>query len=126
MANTITVKGLTELELDLDRATSRMLPEVVSVLGRSGMNIKKGTQRRWSGMRHLAKLPGLVSYEVYHMFGGVGVEVGPRHVGQGKLANVAEFGTVNNAPRPALSPELDVEAPKTEAALDALLGRLLG
>jgi hypothetical protein len=125
VASTIRASGLTELELDLDKATSRLEPEVMAVLGRAGMNIKRGTQRRWAGMRHLRKLPGLVSYDVAHGFGKVYVEVGPQHIGQGELANVAEYGTVNNAPRPGLSPSLDEEEPKTVAALDALLGKLL-
>lgn len=125
MPNTVTVTGLTEVVVALDRATSLMQPEVAKVLGRAGMNIKQGVQRRWSGTKHLRKLPSLVSYDVYRTFGSIVVEVGPKHVGQGELANLAEFGSVNNAPRPALSPELDIEEPKTVAALDALLGVLL-
>lgn len=125
MPTSIRVSGLAELVVDLDKATSRMLPEVAAVLGKAGGNIKRDTQRRWGGMRHLPKLPGLVSYDVAHGFGKVYVEVGPEHIGQGELANVAEFGTVNNAPRPGLSPSLDEEEPKTVLALDALLAKLL-
>lgn len=126
MANSIKVTGLTEVIVDLDKATSRMLPEVAAVLGHAGMNIRNDARQRWAGMPHLRKLPGLVSYDVFMLPGSVNVEVGPRHVGQGELANFAEFGSVNNAPRPALSPALDAEAPRTVAALDALLGKLLG
>jgi hypothetical protein len=125
MGDGVTVTGLTEVKIALDQATSRMLPEVAAVLSKAGLNIKSGVQRRWSGMAHLRRLPSLVSYDVAHGFGKVYVEVGPQHVGQGELANVAEFGTVNNAPRPALSPELDIEEPKTVAALDALVDKLL-
>jgi hypothetical protein len=125
MATEIRVSGLTELKVALDKATSRLEPEVMAVLGRAGMNIKRATQQRWAGMKHLPKLPGLVSYDVAHGAGKVYVEVGPQHVGQGELANVAEFGTVNNAPRPGLSPSLDEEEPKTVAALDALVAKLL-
>jgi hypothetical protein len=125
MGDGVTVQGLTEVEIALDQATSRMLPEVVAVLGKAGLNIKSGTQRRWSGMAHLRRLPSLVSYDVWFVPGGIKVEIGPQHVGQGELANVAEFGTVNNAPRPALAPELDLEEPKTEAALAALVDKLL-
>lgn len=123
--SSIRVSGLTELKVDLDKATSRMMPEVMAVLGRAGLNIKRGTQRRWAGMRHLPKLPGLVSYDVHHIVGGVAVEVGPQHIGQGELANFVEFGSVQNQPRPGLSPSLDEEEPKTLAALDALVGKLL-
>jgi hypothetical protein len=125
VASTIRVSGVNELVVSLDRATSLMQPEVAAVLGRAGLNIKNATKRRWSGMKHLPKLPGLVSYDVFHWPGGVLVEVGPQHVGQGELANVAEYGTVNNAPRPGLSPSLDEEEPKTVVALDALVGKLL-
>jgi hypothetical protein len=125
VATSIRVSGLTELVVDLDKVTSRLEPEVMAVLGKAGLAIKRGTQRRWGRLRHLKKLAGLVSYDVAHGIGKVYVEVGPQHVGQGELANVAEFGTVNNAPIPALSPELDIEEPKTVAALDALLPKLL-
>lgn len=125
MPTSIRVSGLAELVVDLDKATSRMLPEVAAVLGRAGLNIKRDTQRRWAGMRHLPDLPGLVSYDVAHGFGKVYVEVGPQHIGQGELANIAEFGSVNNGPRPGLSPSLDEEEPKTVLALDALVVKLL-
>ncbi len=126
MAGTsIRVFGLTELIVDLDKATSRLQPEVAAGLGKAGMAIKKNTQRRWAGMKHLPKLPGLVSYDVFSVPGAVAVEVGPDHVGQGELANVAEFGTKNNAPRPGLSPSLDEEEPKVITFLDALLPKLL-
>jgi hypothetical protein len=125
MAATIKVQGATELVVALDKATSRMIPEVSAVLGKAGGNMKNDIRARWSGMRHLPKLPGLVSYDVFPWVGGIYVEVGPAHVGQGELAVFAEFGSVNNAPRPALAPALDAEAPKVEAALDALLGKLL-
>lgn len=125
MAATIRVQGLTELEVALDKATSQLPTQVQAVLGKAGTNIKTGVRRRWSGMKHLPKLPGLVSYDVSAKLGGYAVEVGPAHIGQGELANVAEFGTVNNAPRPALAPELDLEAPKVEAALAALVDKLL-
>jgi hypothetical protein len=125
MPNEIKVQGVDELGVALDAATSRMIPEVSAVLGRAGMNMKRDIQQRWSGMKHLPKLPGLVSYDVTTVIGGIQLEVGPRHIGQGELANVAEFGTVNNAPRPALAPALDAEAPKVEAALDALVDKLL-
>jgi hypothetical protein len=121
----VTVNGLTELVVTLDKAVSAMPVEVQAVLGKAGGNIKDGARRRWAGMKHLPKLPSLVSYDVYAKVGGYAVDVGPAHIGQGELANFAEFGSQNNPPRPALAPELDLEAPKAEAALAALVDRLL-
>lgn len=126
MANVVSVSGLTELEISLDKAISTMPTEVMAILGRAGFNIKKGTQRRWSGMKHLPRLPYAVSYDVTPIFTGFQLEVGAdKDKKQGALANVVEFGTVNNPPRPGLAPELDLEEPKTVAALDALVAKLL-
>lgn len=127
MATSIKVSGLTELVAQLDKATSRMLPEVSAVLGRAGLNIKKGVQQRWGGSKMAPALPFAVSYDVSYGLGGVSMEVGPdKGKRQGALGNFREFGSMHNAPTPALAPELDIEAPKTVAALDALLGKLLG
>lgn len=126
MPTSITVTGLTEVVAQLDKATSRMLPEVSAVLGKAGLAIKQGAQRRWGGMAHAPALPAAVSYDVIPGFGGVSVEVGPdKSRRQGPLGNLLEFGSMNNAPRPALAPELDLEAAKTVTFLDALLGKLL-
>jgi hypothetical protein len=85
MGDGVTVEGLAEVTIALDKATSQLLPETAAVLGKAGMNMKQGVQRRWSGMKHLRKLPSLVSYDVWYTFGGIKVEVGPRHVGQAAL-----------------------------------------
>lgn len=127
MPTSITVTGLTEVVAQLDTATSRMLPEVSAVLGKAGLNIKRGAQRRWAGLRHAPALPASVSYDVIPGFGGVSVEVGPdKSRRQGPLGNLLEFGSVNNPPHPALAPELDLEAARTVTYLDALVGKLLG
>lgn len=125
MATSIRVQGLTELVVQLDAATSKLPVEVQAVLGKAGQQMKADVRQRWSGLKHLPKLPGLVGYDVYAKIGGYAVDVGPQHVGQGELANIVEFGSVNNAPIPALSPALDTEEPKAIAALDALVARLL-
>jgi hypothetical protein len=125
MANSITVQGLTEVIVSLDKATSRLDPEVMLVLAKAGLNIKTGAVRRVSGHAHLPAYPHAISYDVTHGFGGPSVDVGPdKGRGQGALGNLVEFGSVNNAPIPHLAPELDIEAAKTEVALDALLGKL--
>ena len=127
MANSISVTGLDEIVVQLDKATSRMLPEVSAVLGKAGLAIKKGAQQRWGGLGHAPALPYAVSYDVSYGLGGVSVEVGPdKSRRQGALGNLLEFGSINNAPRPALAPELDLEAAKTVTYLDALLVKLLG
>lgn len=120
------VSGLNEVVAELDRAQSRMMPDVRAVVERGALNIKQDAARRASGLKHAPAYPQSISYDVHNTFGGVTAEIGPdKGRRQGALGNILEFGTPNNAPRPHLNPALDVEEPKFVAALDALLVRLL-
>lgn len=120
------VTGLNEFVVELDVATSRMLPEVAAVVGKGCGNIKKDWKQTWSGFKHLKGLPWTISYDVFYWPGKVIGEVGPMiGRGQGSLGGVAEFGTPTSAPHPGGAPALDAEAPKFEAALLALTAKLL-
>jgi hypothetical protein len=123
----VKVTGLNEFVLELDKATSQMLPEVSAVVGKGCMNIKTDWAGRWSGLgKHLPDLPKTVSYDVFTLPGRVRGEVGPDiNRRQGPLGGVAEFGTPTSAPHPGGAPALDAEAPKFEAAMLMLTKRLL-
>lgn len=126
MANIVRTVGLDELIINLDAATSRMANEVDKVMAKAGVNIKNGVRQRWSGHPHIKHLPNAVSYDLYHWPTHTILEIGPdKNRRQGPLGNIIEFGTVNNAPIPALSPELDAELPRTMDALAALTAKVL-
>lgn len=121
------VTGLNEFVVELDVATSRMIPETTAVVSKGCLNIKKDWAASWSSLaKHLPMLPRSVSYDVTVLPGRVLGEVGPDlNRRQGPLGGVAEFGTPTSAPHPGGAPALDAEAPKFEAALLALTVKLL-
>jgi len=121
------VTGLNEFVVELDLATSRMLPETAKVVGFGCNSIKKDWAARWSGMKHVPALPRSISYDVFYWPGKIIGEVGPDiNRRQGPLGGVIEFGTPgHNAPHPGGAPALDAEAPKFEAAILALTFKLL-
>jgi len=127
MAGIGRVHGLNEFAIELDVATSRMIPDVSAVVGKGCMNIKQDWARAWSSLdKHLPLLPKSVTYDVTVLPGRVVGDVGPDlNRRQGPLGGVAELGTPTSAPHPGGAPALDAEAPKFEAAMLALTARLL-
>lgn len=121
--------GLREVIADLTVAESGLLPEVEAILGKGANNIKVGAKRRVSGLpRGYARAyPASISYDVFMVPGSVRAEIGPdKQRKQGALGNLIELGSVHNSPIPHLSPALDDEAPRFEAALATVLPALLG
>jgi hypothetical protein len=121
------VTGLNEFVLELDKATSQMLPEVAKVVGYGCNSIKKDWAGRWGSLgKHLPSLARSISYDVFYWPGRIIGQVGPDiNRRQGPLGGVAEFGTPTSAPHPGGAPALDAEAPKFEAAMLMLTKRLL-
>jgi hypothetical protein len=122
------VTGLNEFVLELDVATSRMLPEVEKVVGFGCNSIKKDWAAAWSSLgKHLPAISRSINYDVFILPGRIVGEVGP-DLGrpQGPLGGIVEFGTPgHNAPHPGGAPALDKESPKFEAAMLALTFKLL-
>lgn len=126
MPGEFVVTGLTEFIVELDKATSRALPEATAVVVKGALNIKRDWARRWSGLKHAPMVGRAVSYDVTTTIGAISAEIGPdKAKRQGALGNLIEYGSVNNPPIPGGSPALDAEAPKFERAMLDLSRKLL-
>ena len=86
---------LDALEADLSRAPARIQFGAEKTLRRSGKLINQAMRQDASGHRFLPHLPNAVSDE---MIGRYEVEIGLGPPGQGSLAHIIAYGSVNNAP----------------------------
>ena len=119
-------EGLTELIDDLKSARDRVVEETRKVVARGAYNIKKDVKERWSGLAHAPAIPRAVSYDTTVAGTTVSAEIGPdKAKRQGALGNLLEYGSVNNAPIPALGPALDAEEPRFAKALEDVAAGLL-
>lgn len=126
MKITVTTAGDAELLAVLHDAGRDVVPEVEKVAARGALQVKRDWADRWRGLAHAPALPRAVSYDVDVRGTRVDAEIGPDKARrQGALGNLLEFGSVNNAPRPAGAPALAAEAPRFEAALATVGERLL-
>jgi hypothetical protein len=115
------VTGLAELREDLRTAEEKAVDETRRVVAKGLLNIKKETRARWSGLAHAPSLPSAVTYETKTSGTGASGEVGPDKARrQGALGNLVEYGSVNNAPIPALNPAADAEEGPFAKALEDL------
>lgn len=86
---------LDRLALDLSEAPGRIQRKAPAVFARGAFEIKNRIKRAAKGHGHLPRLDAHVSYD---KLGPLSYEIGFDKVGQGNLANIAAFGSVNNAP----------------------------
>jgi hypothetical protein len=123
------VTGLRELQDDLRQAADDAVDGAKKVVGQGCNNIKKDAQRiiRGASRRgYLPHYPRAISYDVTTRGMVVSGEVGPKPEKlQGGLGRILEYGTVNNAPIPHMSPALDIEDPKFVRYMEELGVRLL-
>lgn len=118
--------GLTELIADFGKASLKALPEIEKVISKGALNIKQDAAQRASGLAHARAYPSSIGYDLYYLPGSIRARIGPdKDKRQGALGNLLEYGSVNNPPRPHLSPALDAEAPRTERAIADVAQRLL-
>lgn len=108
------VTGLVEWKDDLTRVARDAEEDGKRIVGQGCNNIKKEWKFRWSGHPHIKHLPRAISYEVKvpysdHIVGTCGVD---KLKIQGPLANIIEYGSVNNAPIPGGLPALAAEEPR--------------
>jgi hypothetical protein len=123
------VTGLVELEADLRTASERVVEDGKKVVGQGCLNIKKDAQRiiRGNSRRgYLPHYPRAITYEVKAAGADITGEVGPERARlQGGLGRLIEYGSVNNAPIPHLTPALDAELPRFERYVAELGEKLL-
>jgi hypothetical protein len=114
----VTVTGALALADASDEAAARADEVLKPVVSLGALQIKKETQAKWAGHRHAPTLPAAVSYDLDEKGGALGAEIGPdkERSPAGPLGTIYEYGTPRNAPRPALNPALDNEAPRFEQA----------
>jgi len=107
---------------------SRVAPaDAAKVVFVGAINIKKDGQRRIKGHPRLKRLPYALDFDTYRSLKGPAAEIGFNHAKpQGPLGNVAEYGTVNNAPMPSVGPAADAEQPRFERAMEDLAVKALG
>lgn len=87
---------LEALEIDLAAAPGRMQRNAPDVLrAKVGPRLHEEMKRDATGHRYLGKLPRAVSWE---MRGDWAVEAGLSPGGQGSLAHIIVYGSVNNGP----------------------------
>jgi hypothetical protein len=110
--------GWKEVGDDFAAAAENVVNDGKKIVGQGCLNIKKDAQRiiRANSPRgYLPHYPRAIGYDVTAHAADIVGEVGP-DAGklQGGLGRIIEYGTVNNAPIPHLSPSLDAELPRFE------------
>ena len=104
-------------------APPKAMAAIVPVANKAGVNMNRDMKRAASGHGHLPGLSRAVEYTVTPSPTEVRVEVGFNKAGQGNLANIAAFGSVNNAPVMDITQPLRAEVPRfMEWASKAIAG----
>jgi hypothetical protein len=113
--------GAKELQDDLQQAADDAVKGAKGVVSKGALNIKRDTKEIWANLAHAPALPRAVGYDTTVSGTLVSAEIGPdKAKRQGALGNLLEYGSVNNAPIPALNPSLDAEEPRFASALEDL------
>lgn len=111
----------------LVRAADVAPAEARKVVAKGALNIKTDARRRISGHPHLRALPAAITYDSHVTATGGWAEIGPdKERPQGALGNIAEYGTIKNAPLPFMRPAAEAEQPRFELALEDLAVKALG
>ena len=93
----IDASGLDDLARAFATAHAKVIPAIVPVAHRAGNKIKATMRKDATGHGHLPGLASTVNYDLERTATTVTVDVGFQKRGQGHLANIAAFGSVNNA-----------------------------
>lgn len=99
---------LDALAMDFMTAPLKVIPAIVPVAHKAGAKMKGSMRKAASGHSHLPGLASTVGYDLETDATSVTVDVGFNKVGQGNLANIAAFGSINNAA------VMDITIPLTE------------
>lgn len=112
------------LAIDLSSADERLARKSGPTVRNTALRVKKNMRRAASGHRFLEHLPSTISAE---RKGPLEWEIGFDKRGQGNLANILVYGSVNNAPVFGIAGSLRSEIPYLERQLvkageDSVLG----
>lgn len=120
--------AIDQLAGDLDKAIDRVPAGTRAVVQKGSLNIKTDWRRRWSGHPRIKQIVPTITYDTIETRTSVVGEIGPdRSRGPAAaLANIPEYGTLNNAPIPGGIPALATEEPKFEAQMQALAEKAIG
>lgn len=115
-----------ELVVDLRHADGRVKRNAATTMREAAGRVKRNIRKAATGHRHLGQLPSTVGLSRLDA-AGLAYEVGFDKRGQGNLANIIVYGSVNNAPVFSIAPSLRKEVPwlerhLSEDAEDAVLG----
>ncbi len=97
-----------------DLVKSARAVAVEGVMKRAAVNIKRTMKEDATGHRRLKGLPSKASYDIAATPVEVSIVVGFEKKGQGNLANIAAFGSRNNAPVMDITRGLRLEVPHVE------------
>ena len=97
---------------DLRRAGAEVMDEGEKVVSKGSLNIKNDWRARWSGHERIKHVPAAIGYDIDRDENRIESTIGPdKAMVQAAIANIIEFGSVNNAPIPGGAPALDAEEP---------------
>lgn len=114
---------LGEWAAELGKAAADYPEEARKIVENSAKAIRNDWRRRWHGLHYAPYLWEAVTYDATNTH----AEIGPdKSLTQGALGNLLEFGSINNAPRPAGVYALAAEEPHFAKNAEDVLARLLG
>lgn len=117
-------REMDRVAVDLTRAPGRVQRNSSTVMRRFASRVARGMRADASGHRYLDQLPSTVSHG---QTGPLRHEVGFDKRGQGKLAHIIVFGSVNNAPVFDNAASVRRELPRaTDSLADAGEDSILG
>jgi hypothetical protein len=121
-------RQLDDLADGLDRAVDLIPAGTRAAVQKGSLNIKTDWRRRWSGHPHIKQIVPTITYDTTETSTRVVGEIGPdRSRGRAAaLANIPEYGTVNNPPIPGGIPAVAAEEPRFEKAMQDLAVKALG
>ncbi|GIE35899.1 hypothetical protein Ait01nite_089440 [Actinoplanes italicus] len=121
--------GLDEWRETLEQAERDIVPKTREVISKGSLNIKRGAQRRSSGIAHAPNYPRTITYDTDVDGTRVLSEIGPDkdkavgggpHRTPGNLGHIFEYGLSDTPAQPHLGPSLDEEVPNVERYLGEL------
>jgi hypothetical protein len=119
--------GLSELSALLHSTAEDAREQGRRVVAKGSLNIKQDWRERWKGHPYIKALPFSITYDTQLTATGASGEIGPeRGKRQAPLANLIEYGSVNNEPLPGGKPALEAEEPRFRKALEDLADPLEG